>query len=257
MRREERDRVVTPVVGPAGRRQLPLGDELMHRHQLHSGHAQPGQVLDDGRAGQARIGAPLPGRDPGMAQGQAADMRLIDHRLVIRRPRRPVTRPVEIRVDHDVARHERGAVAGADRLRRAGPAGEQGLVPAHLARDGLAVRVEQQLRRIAPVTAVWRVRAVDAIPVMPARADAGQVAVPDETVHLGELNPPLPAVTRTEQAQLHPVGHLREQGEIGPRPVPGGTQRISSASPDAHALTVRQGTPERTGRARPGCAKRT
>ena len=185
VRREERDRVVTPVVGPAARRQLPLGDELMHRHQLDGGHAQPGQVVDDGRAGQARIGAALPGRDPGMAQGQAADMRLVDHRLVIRRSRRPVTRPVEIRVGNDIARHERGAVAGADRLRRAGPAGEQGLVPAHLARDGLAVRVEQQLRRIAPVTAVRRVRAVHAIPVALARADAGQVAVPD--VDLGGL----------------------------------------------------------------------
>jgi hypothetical protein len=33
----------------------------MHRHQLDGGHAQPGQVVDDDRAGQARIGAALPG----------------------------------------------------------------------------------------------------------------------------------------------------------------------------------------------------
>ena len=92
MRREERHRVVTPVVGPAARRQLPLGDELMHRHQLDGGHAQPGQVVDDDRAGQARKAPRCPG-DLGMAQGQAADMRLVDHRLVIRRSRRPVIPP--------------------------------------------------------------------------------------------------------------------------------------------------------------------
>ena len=89
-------------------------------------------------------------------------------------------------------------------------------MPAQLTRDGLAVRVEQQLRRITPVTAVRRVRAVHAIPIVLARADARQVTVPDETVHLGELNPRLPAVTRTEQAQLDPLGHFREQGKIGP-----------------------------------------
>ena len=56
------------------------------------------------------------------------------------------------------------------------------------------------------------------MPVVLARADARQVAVPDETVHLGELDPTPPAVTRTEQTQLDPVGHFREQGKIGPNP---------------------------------------
>ena len=224
----------------------------MHRHQLHGGHAQPGQVVDDDRAGQARIGAALPGRDLGMAQGQPADMRLVDHRLVIRRSRRLVIRPVEIRVRHHIARHERGAVASADRLRRAGPTGEQGLVPAHLTRDGLTVRVEQQLRRIAPVTTARRVRAVHAIPVALSGAGARQVAVPDETVHLGQPDPRLPPVTRTEQAQLHTVGHFGEQGKIGPRPVPGSTKRISTARPDAHSLTLPPRPPKQARRARPG-----
>src|ERR1017187_3366496 len=113
--------------------------------QLDGGHAQPGQVVDDDRGRQARIGAALLGRDLGMAQGQAADMRLVDHRLVVRSARLPVVPPVEIRISNDIARHKRGTVAGADRIRRAGPVREQGLVPAHLALDGLAVRVEQQL----------------------------------------------------------------------------------------------------------------
>jgi hypothetical protein len=49
-----------------------------------------------------------------------------------------------------------------------------------------------------------------------AHSDARQVAVPDQSVHLGELDPHLPVVTRTEQAQLDPLGHFREQGKIGP-----------------------------------------
>ena len=79
----------------------------MHRHQLDGGHAQPGQVANDGRAGQARIGAALRGRDPGMAQGQAADMRLVDHRLVIGGSRRPVTRPTAGVCDTNVMTLER------------------------------------------------------------------------------------------------------------------------------------------------------
>ena len=39
--------------------------------------------------------------------------------------------------------------------------------------------------------------------------------MPDETVHLGELDPRLPAVALIEQAQLDPVGYFREQGKIG------------------------------------------
>jgi hypothetical protein len=55
-----------------------------------------------------------------------------------------------------------------------------------------------------------------AIPVVLARADARQVTVPDVTVHLGELDPRLPPVPRAEQAQLNPLGYLREQGKIAP-----------------------------------------
>ena len=157
-----------------------------------TGSARPtGQVVDDDRAGQARIGAPPPGREPGMAQGQAADVHLVDHRLVIRRSRRPVTRPVGIRVGNDIARHERGAVAGADRLRRARP-GEQRLVPPHLTRDGLAVRVEQQLRRIAPMTPARARRARDT------RALAGPTPVKDCQTQacLGELDPRLIGLSR-------------------------------------------------------------
>ena len=109
-----------------------------------------------------------------MAQGQAADMRLVDDRLVIRHSRRPVSAQSKYGLETKL-RGKNGALS-RELIASAAPGrlGEQGLVPAHLTRDGLAVRVEQQLRRIAPVTAARRVRAVHAIPVALARADAGR-----------------------------------------------------------------------------------
>jgi hypothetical protein len=38
--------------------------------------------------------------------------------------------------------------------------------------------------------------------------------MPDEAIHLAELNPGLVAVARIEQAQLYAVGNFREKGEI-------------------------------------------
>ena len=67
---------------------------------------------------------------------------------------------------------------------------------------------------VAPLAAAGRVRAVHPVAVLLARADTRQVAVPDEAIHLGELNPRLAAIPAVEQAQLHPLGHLGEQGEL-------------------------------------------
>ena len=67
----------------------------MHRDQADACHAQPGQMIDDDRGSQARVGAPALGRNTGVAQSHAPDMRLVDHRLVIGRARRPVIRPVK------------------------------------------------------------------------------------------------------------------------------------------------------------------
>ena len=72
-------------------------------------------MLDDRRAGQARVSTAQLRPHVRMAQRQAADMRLVDHGLVIGRARRPVVGPVEVRVDHHVARHVRGAVGVAQR----------------------------------------------------------------------------------------------------------------------------------------------
>ncbi len=142
VRGHEGDRVITPVIRQATFRECPLGHELVHRHQLDGGDSQPRQVFDHGRMGQPGVGAAQPGRHLRMAQREAAHVRLVDQGLVIRGARCPVTAPVEVRVDHHVPRHVRGAVRGIESRAIAHLVGEQCLVPAHLAVDGLTVRVE-------------------------------------------------------------------------------------------------------------------
>ena len=46
-------------------------DELVHRHQLDRGDAEPAQVVDHRRVGEARVGAAQLLGDLGMADGEA------------------------------------------------------------------------------------------------------------------------------------------------------------------------------------------
>ena len=230
VRGEEADGVVAPVVVQALVVQVAVGDELVHRHQLDRGDAQPLQVRDDRRVGQAQVGpALLLGHDR-MLLGQPADVRLVDDGLVVRGPRRPVQAPVEVRVDHHRARHVRRGVGVVAPVRVAELVGEHRLAPGDVAVDRLGVRVEQQLGRVAALPGGRVVGPVHPVAVALAGADAGQVAVPDEPVHLAQVDPALVAVV-VEQAQLDPLGYLGEQREVGPGPVIGGPERIAVARP--------------------------
>ena len=191
MRGQEADRVVAPVVGQAARDQGLLGDELVHRHQLDRGDAEPLQVRDDRGMGEPGVGAALRRRDLRVAQGQPAYVRLVDDRLVVGDLRGPVVAPVEERVDHHVLRHVRRAVLGIPLPGVGELVVEQRLVPADVTLDRLAVRVEQQLGAVAAQPARRIVRPVHAVAVPLPRRDAGQVAVPDEAVDLGQLDPGL------------------------------------------------------------------
>ena len=191
VRREEPDGVVAPVIGQPALHQRLLGHELVHRHQFHGRHAEPRQVLDHRRCRQSRVAAAQLRRHLGVAQRQAAHVRLVDQRLVVGGARLPVVGPVEVRVDHHAARHERRAVAGVHRRRITGLVGKQRRVPAQPALDGLAVGVQQQLGRVAAVAAGRVIGPVHPVAVALAGADAGQVAVPDEAVDLGQLDPGL------------------------------------------------------------------
>ena len=230
MRREEADGVVTPVVRQPAFGQEAVGDELVHGHKLHRGDAEFLQVLDDRGMRKPGVGAPLRLRHAGMQLGEAAHVRLVDHRLVVLRPRRAVAAPVEVRVHHHRARHVRrgvGIVALVGVIERVG---EHRRIPVDAALDRLRVGVEQQLRRIAAVPGGWIVGPVHPVAVALARPHAGQVTVPDEPVHLAQRQPGLGAVV-AEQAQLDLIGNVGVQREVGPSTVVGGPQRVTGTWP--------------------------
>ena len=57
VRGEEAEGVVAPVVAQPLLEQRAVVHELVHRHQLDRGHAEPGEVLDDRRVGEAGVRA--------------------------------------------------------------------------------------------------------------------------------------------------------------------------------------------------------
>jgi hypothetical protein len=234
VRGEEADGVVAPVVGQAPLGQHVVADVLVHRHELDGGDAEGLQVLDDGRVRQAQVRAALLPGQVRVQPGQAPDVGLVDHALVVGHPRRPVPGPVEERVDHHAPGDERRRVVG---VAAAGPAELVGVhrrVPGHLALDRLGVRVQQQLGRVAAHPGARVVGAVHPVPVALPRPGAGQVAVPDIPVHLAQVHPGLGAVV-VEQAELDPLRRLGEKREVSPEPVVGGPQRIAGSWPHGRA----------------------
>ena len=240
VRGEEADRVVAPVVGQAAGDQGLLGDELVHRHELHRGDPDPLQVRDHRRVGEPGVGAALRRRDLRVAQGQPAHVRLVDDGLVVRGLRGPVVAPVEERVDDHVLRHVRRAVRGVPLPGVGELVVEQRLVPADVALDRLAVRVEQQLGAVAAQPARGVVRPVHPVAVPLPGRDTGQVAVPDEAVDLGQLDPGLAeraaiVVGLVEQAELYAFSDLGEKGEVRAPSVPCRTKRVWRSRPDTHS----------------------
>ena len=252
VRREVADRRVAPVVGEPAVGQERLVGDVVDRQQLDGGDAERLEVLDRRLGGQAGVGAAQVLAHPGVAHREPLDVRLVDHRPVHRRVRRPVVLPLEAIVDHDGLRDgergvlvvalEVGVVAGLG----VGDVGQHvAAVPAHLALDRLGVRIDQELRGVEAMAGARVVGPVDAVAVALAGADARQVDVPVERGALGDLDPLLDVVV-VEQAQLDPLRVLGEQGEVGPVPVPARAQRERPARPDVshRAHVIRSKAPD-------------
>src|SRR3954452_6792782 len=97
---------------------------------------------------------------------------------------------------------------------------EHGLVPLHLSIDRFAVRIQQQLRRIAATSGAGIPGTVYAKSVSLAGTDVRDVAVPDESRHLRQIDARLLAVV-IEKAKLDARGDLGENGKVGSRAVVG------------------------------------
>jgi hypothetical protein len=85
--------------------------EGLHREQLDGGDAEPPEVVDDGRVGEAGEGAAQRLRHARMAQRQAAHVRLVDDGIVPLVTRWRIVPPVERRIRHLALRHPASTVA--------------------------------------------------------------------------------------------------------------------------------------------------
>ena len=192
------------------------------------------QVLDEGRVGQAEVGAPKLLRHAGVAGGRALDVDLVDHRVGDRHLGPVVVAPVVVGVDEDRTHRGRRAVEGAGLVRVAGHVGQQPGVVDHRAGDGPGVGVEQQLLRVVELALAAVVDAVGPEPVELAGLDEGQVAMPHVAVHLRQLDARLGALL-VEQAELNAFGVTGVHGDVRAHAVEVGAEGVRAARPELHA----------------------
>ena len=233
VRGEEGEGVVAPVVAQSLVEQGAVLDELVHRHQLDGGDAQPLEVVDDRGVRQPGVRAALLGRDLLVQLGHSLDVCLVDDRLVVGDVEASVALPVEERVDHHGLGHVRAGVVVVARVLVAEGVAVQALVPVDVARGGLGVGVEQQLVRVAAQPLLRVPRPAHPVAVALTGLDPRQVAVPDVGVDLGQLDPGLGAGL-VEEAELDLLGDLAEQREVGAAPVERRAQRVGAPRPDLH-----------------------
>ncbi len=237
MRREEAERVVAPVVDQPALRDSRLGDEVVHRQQLHGGHPEVGEVVDDRRRGQAGVRpAQLLGH-PVVQGGHALDVHLVDHRVAVAPAHRPVVSPVEVVVDDDAARDVRRGVGVVALLRRTLLVAVDRGMHAQPTRDRAGVGIEQQLGRVEPQAAARVPRTVGAEAVAGAGRDVRERAVPDAQRLLGEGMRGLVARV-VEQAHPDGAGLRGVDGEVRRLLRPGGPQGMVATRPDLRGLAL-------------------
>ena len=237
VRREIADGVVAPVVAQPAFNERRILHELLDRQQFDRRDAEFLQVGHRHRVGHAGVGAADLLRDVRVSLREPLDVRLVHDRAVPGCVRPAVGAPVEERVDHDALRHPRRAVEIVARVFRIGEVvGEDGLVPLPRAVHRLRVRIEQQFRRIAPVSLLGGPRAVHPEPVSLPRAHVGHVAVPAEGGAFRQIHARFTTVL-VEQTQLDAVADLRKQRKIGSDPVERCPERIGASRPDLHEVS--------------------
>jgi hypothetical protein len=90
-----------------------------------------------------------------------------------------------------------------------------GIAPLNLSDERLGIRIHQQLVGIKAVTLLWPVSSMNAIPVQEIRLRLWQISVPNVLGPRFKLHAlQLVLATRIEQAEFHPIGIRRKQGEV-------------------------------------------
>ena len=209
VRREETERVVTPVVVEPELHQVRFVDERMHRQQFDARHAEIAQVRRHRRVREPRVGAAQFFGDVGMLRRQTLDVSLVDDAVGVTHLGAGVAAPVEIVADDDAARHERRGIAvvphpGVARERVVDDVPKHFGPPRHLGADGARIGVEQQLRGVVTQARRGRPRSVRAVPVRRPGAGRRNERRPMAAVEARHRNARLArrGILRAEQAQF-------------------------------------------------------
>ncbi len=237
LRREERDRVVAPVVREPLVLQRAVVDELVHRHELDRRDAELLEVVDDRGVRDAAVGAAQLLGDAGVQHREPLDVGLVDERRRVRRLGLTVAGPVEERVDDDALHHVRRGVLVVARVGIAEVVAEERLVPVDLTLDGLGVGVQEQLVRVEALAALRVVLAVHAVAVALPGSDGRQVGVPDVRVDVDEVDAGLFAAV-AEETQLDALGAFAEEREVRAVAVERRAERIARAGPGLHIASI-------------------
>ena len=236
--REIGDGVVAPVVPKAPLHERRVLDELVDRQQLHRRDAEFFQVVDGRRMRQSRVGAAQLLGNIRMRLAETFHVRLVHDRVVQRGVGRAVEPPVERRVDHDALGDERDTVEVVLRvLRFVEVIRENRFVPVPQALDRLGVRIEQQLRGIAPMSVLRRPRTVHSKAVALARPDSGHVPVPAQRRGFRQIHHVCLMSMLVEEAELDTLRRFREHGEVRARAVEMRAKGIRLTWPDLHSLS--------------------
>ena len=161
MRREQRQRIVAPVVRPLARLAETVVDgKLEDRHQFDGRHAQRLQVGDFLDQSQVRAAMVDVAR---LVAGEAADVHFVNHGLVQAAAQVAIALPVELIVDHHALRRPDNALGRRQEL----------------ARQGLGIRVDQPGAAVESQSLVGIERAVGLEMVKLTGADARHEHAPD------------------------------------------------------------------------------
>ena len=225
LERKKSDRVIAPVVAQTALHKLAVVDESVHGHEFDRGHAQAGQIFDNGSGGQACIGSAQVRGNVGVAHGESFDVKLVDDGLVPGNSGRRIRSPGEGGVDHAILRHSGSVVAPVERqilLLVSDPVSKVRVAPADGSLNLLAVGIEQKFVVIKTMPLLGSVRAIHSISVQLAGTHFWQIAVPDHVGLLGKRNAKsFTSARNVEQAKFHFLRVLGVEREVDALAVPG------------------------------------
>ena len=239
-RREERQRVVTPVVRQLLLDQHAVVDQAVDRQQFDGGDAEPLEMIDHRGRRQPAIGAAQARRHVLALLREALDVGLVDDGVLPGNvgAQHLAAAPVEGLVDHDGLRHAARIVAPVERqilARAAGAVGEMRVAPHQPAGEPPCIGIEQQLVGVEAVAALGRIGAVNAIAVKLSGRYVVEIAVPDVLGALRQFDPlELAAAQAVEQAKLDLLRVGREQRKVGAPSVPACTEARGRSPGQSH-----------------------